>query len=567
MTIGVVILAHTHLNRVRQVVRSIASRECKVAIHIDANTDDAEASLLEKTFRKNPHVIFVDRLPCDWGGFNLIRAGLNAASMLIDTWGEVEHVIQISGSCVPIRPMSELRAFLKDHPKTDFVESVPAHNDDWVKGGLSVERFTLYFPFSWKKQRWLFDRSVDLQRWLGVSRKCPPGITPHLGSQWWCLHVDTLRAILDDPQRPQLERFFSLCWIPDEGYIASMVRRHSRNLNARSLTLSRFDDQGKPHLFYDDHADLLAQTDCFFARKIWHGADKLYRRFASKPNRKANPKRPIETDFGLDLLFDNAQRRRCEGRPGRLNAGRFPAAAHERQPTTVAPYGVLFGLSHVFDDLETWLARTSGLLAHGRLFKNNEIQFAPGFTAMGGAICDNPQIRDVNPEQFLCNVLWNHQARKHALLMDHADGLRIGQYFANDPNAQIFLLSGSWIIDLYQRNNPNFHQTVQQAQKLSLIEAKVDAEIAENGFDTVHRTTLLDICDAPQRYLDFIGHSLRPEIDLRPRADITLRNLSGLANFAARLAEAGVDTSSLGDIPAASHQPIALPDTSIAQAK
>ena len=57
------------------------------------------------------------------------------------------------------------------------------------------------------------------------------------------------------------------------------MRRYSSNIESRSLTLSKFDFQGKPHMFYDDHLQLLRRSDCFVARKIWPHADKLYGAF------------------------------------------------------------------------------------------------------------------------------------------------------------------------------------------------------------------------------------------------------------------------------------------------
>ena len=80
-------------------------------------------------------------------------------------------------------------------------------------GGLNKERFTLRFPFSWKRQRRAFDAYVRLQRRLRVQRRIPAGIVPHLGSQWWCLTRATLSAILQDPDRPIHDAYFAKVWV------------------------------------------------------------------------------------------------------------------------------------------------------------------------------------------------------------------------------------------------------------------------------------------------------------------------------------------------------------------
>ena len=135
----------------------------------------------------------------------------------------VRHVYLASGSCLPLRPVDELRAYLAARPMTDFIESVTIRDVDWTVGGLNDERFNLRFPFSWKRHRFLFDRYVELQRKVGFKRKIPEGVVPHLGSQWWCLTRQTLTAILEDPRRREIERYFRLVWIPDESYYQTLV--------------------------------------------------------------------------------------------------------------------------------------------------------------------------------------------------------------------------------------------------------------------------------------------------------------------------------------------------------
>ncbi len=547
MTVGIIILAHEHLHRTRALAKAIASRKVKVMIHVDAGTNDAAFDDLRRGLEKNAHIDFCARLPCEWGRFSLVRAGMNAADALMSRWPNVSHVMQISGSCLPVRPIGELVEFLERHPGRDFVESVPAHEGNWVVDGLCSERFTLYFPFSFKRQRMLFDAAVELQRRLGFSRRIPSGIKPHLGSQWWCLSKRTLKAIFADPALPEYDRYFSKCWIPDEGYLPTLAQKHSKDMVCRSLTLSRFDDQGKPHLFYDDHRDMLEQTDHFFARKIWHGADKLYHHFLGKKRSKTD--RPLETEFGLDLLFEEARARRCGGRKGRLTVGRFPAAAHERQPSTVGRYGSFVGFGHLFDGFEGWLSKTTGTVAHGRLFKKNAVHFAQEQQVMCGGISANPRIRDHNPEQFLCNLLWNIQDRHQSLMLELSDSTRMCEFVINDPNAQLFVMRGGWILELFARNIKDLKLLKNQVRRLAKAEAAFEREVEKSARGNLTYISLFDIVTDPDRVLLDIQKTLRPEVDLRPGASLAFRDLSGLRDYLIALQSIGVDTSVLGTIP------------------
>jgi len=312
MTVGFILLAHQDLDRVAQVAGYWAQRDHPLVIHVDARADDDEYLTMQGQLEQFRNIRFAERRACDWGKFSIVAATLDAAEQLLDGFPEVSHAFLASGSCLPLRPVEELDEYLAAQPETDFIESVTTEEVTWTVGGLDLERFTLRFPFSWKKHRRTFDAYVSLQRRVGYSRTIPDGVVPHLGSQWWCLTRNTLAAILQDPERPVYDKYFSKVWIPDEAYFQTLVRNHSTNIESRPLTLSRFDNQGKPHVFYDDHLQLLQRSDCFVARKIWPKANKLYRRFLADELKnlaqiEPNPRK-------LDRIFAAANERRTRGR-------------------------------------------------------------------------------------------------------------------------------------------------------------------------------------------------------------------------------------------------------------
>ena len=276
MSVGFVMLVHEALNRAEQVARHWARRGCPVVIHVDKRVDRQEFAKFASSLSDLENVKFSGRHRCDWGTWSLVEATISATRQMLAQFPEVRHVYLASGSCLPLRPVKELVAYLEKRPLTDFIESVTTEDVPWTVGGLDEERFTLRFPFSWKKHRKLFDAYVRLQRRVGFKRRIPAGLVPHMGSQWWCLTRQTLTAVFDDPSFDEYVRYFRKVWIPDESFFQTMVRLYSTNIESRSLTLSKFDFQGKPHIFYDDHMQLLRRSDCFVARKIWPFADKLY---------------------------------------------------------------------------------------------------------------------------------------------------------------------------------------------------------------------------------------------------------------------------------------------------
>ncbi len=209
MKLGFIILAHQDLHRTGQLVRFLAKNGCPVSLHIDQNASLEEVNNLKASLNNIDNIVFAKREKCGWGRFSIVQATLNAAETLLENFPDITNVFLASGSCLPARPVKQLKAFLGRHEGIDFIESAPINDEKWVKEGLDQERFTLYFPLSWKKHRFAFDLLVDAQRFLKIKRTIPKQISPHMGSQWWCLTVKTLQKIITDPERPRNDRFLS----------------------------------------------------------------------------------------------------------------------------------------------------------------------------------------------------------------------------------------------------------------------------------------------------------------------------------------------------------------------
>ena len=425
-SLGFVMLCHTALHRAAQVARHWAERDCPVVIHVDRQVKRSRYADFRRELADLENVRFTKRLRCEWGTWSLVQASQSAAELLLAEFPGVRHVYLASGSCLPLRPVDELQAYLAARPMTDFIESVTIRDVDWTVGGLNDERFKLRFPFSWKRHRFLFDTYVDLQRRVGYRRQLPDGVVPHLGSQWWCLTRQTLTAILQDPRRRELERFFSLVWIPDESYYQTLLRNYARTSESRSRTLPKFDFQGKPHVFYDDHLHLLRRSDCFVARKIWPKANRLYNTFLTDDaaiSRMAEP-----APGKIDRVFSRALERRTRGRPGLYMHSRFPNPDWENGKTA-APYSVFHGFNDLFLDFEGWLSRRFGTVVHGNIFDPRRARFAGDAPTYAGGLSSSATMRDYNPEHFLTSMIWNTRGERQSFMFGPRDSQKIGAFW------------------------------------------------------------------------------------------------------------------------------------------
>jgi len=498
MKLGFIMLAHTALHRAEQVARYWARNGCPVVIHIDARVPKDRFNAFAARLEGVENIRLSPRHACEWGTWGLVAAMKTAARTLLDGFPHVNHVCATSGSCLPLRPVQELAAYLGAHPHTDFIESVTTADVAWTVGGIDYERFVLYFPFAWRRHRRLFDASVALQRRLRIRRRLPPQIVPHLGSQWWCLTRATLTALFTDPDAEVYEKYFRTVWIPDESYFQTLARLYSDRIESRSLTLSKFDFQGKPHVFYNDHLQLLRRSDCFLARKIWPDADRLYRHFLL---RDGHARGPVEPNPGkIDRLFAQATVQRTRGRAGLYSQARFPRGGHENG-RTAERYSVFQGFAEVFEDFEGWLGRYLGSRVHGHLFGPKRAGFAGGARVWNGALSDNATLRDYDPERFLTNLIWASRGERQCFQFGPADNQAVAWPMALDSNAQISVISGAWAVPLSRSSRPREEVRAQAAALQRTEAAFLDILRSPQTKARVRIWTLADFLVAPMEHL------------------------------------------------------------------
>ncbi|AGI69997.1 hypothetical protein OAN307_c46480 [Octadecabacter antarcticus 307] len=555
MSVGVIMLVHNAFDRAEQVIRHWSAAGCPVVIHVDKNVKFTVYDAFVKSVADLPDVLFSERHRCEWGTWSIVAASQSASNMMLTKFSNVRHVYLASGSCLPLRPIRDLQSYLEKRPRTDFIESATTADVPWTQGGLDFERFTLRFPFSWRKNRFLFDRYVEFQRSFKMHRSMPDGILPHMGSQWWCLTRQTLSAILEDPDRAVYDRYFKLVWIPDESYFQTLVRLYSQRIESRSLTLSKFDYQGKPHIFYDDHLQLLRRSDCFVARKIWPHANRLYDNFLIEEN----PLKGAEPNPGkIDRIFSKAVERRTRGRPGLFMQSRLPRPGHENELTS-APYSVFEGFAELFEDFEPWLARMTGTRVHGHLYAKDRVEFEGRQETFSGALCDNAKLRDYNARLFLVNLIWNTRGERQCFQYGPMSRQLVSWDLAKDPNAHISVITGAWAIPLFQSNR-NFSDIRADAAELQRIESEhLKALRSPWAKARIRIWTLADFIETPmealQTVLDEMGaKNLRLVTEAPKMADLT-----GFGQFLQNLKNQGMHPYLMGDFPSDAGPPAQRP--------
>ena len=545
MSVGFVMLAHADLYRAAQVAKLISDAGCPLTVHIDSRVTETLHEAFVSQVAKLPAVTLAPRIACDWGTWSLVQASRGASEALLDAHADIDHVCLISGACLPIKPIDQLQKYLSAHKDTDFIESVTIDEVPWAKGGLSDERFSMSFPFAWKRQRRLFDLWVELQRMARRKRRMPVGLKPHMGSQWWCLSRPTLERIRNDPNRAELDAYFHKVWIPDESYYQSLVRLYGTKVESRSLTLSKFDFQGKSHVFYDDHLQLLRQSPAFFARKVWPGANKVYNAFL-KGDRTPPPMVRVSPAH-IDRTFSQATQRRTRGRAGMAMTSRFPKP-EQQADLTAASYAVFQGFSDIFEGFDKWLHENTASRPHRHLFAPDRVHFSDGQSSYVGALPDSAALRDYDPSGFLRNLIWNTRGEHQSFLMGPADNQDICPFLAKDQNATVSIVTGAWALPLLRSGRPIEVVRTEAAKKQKNEAAFLELLYERRARARTNVWTLSDFIERPHDPLQEILDGM-PGVEPNVLAELPkFKPMKGLPKFLQDLRNAGMNPHLAGEI-------------------
>ena len=268
--IAYILLCHKHVDGIVAKAESLISQGDYLSIHFDANAPKAEYDRLRSALSENESVVLAKRKRCGWGEWSLVDATLSALRKADEAFPSASHFYLISCDCMPIKTAEHIHGYLDDYD-ADFIESFELFASDWIKTSLREERLIYRHWFNESTQARRFYASFRIQQMLGLTRTIPSDLNVMIGSQWWCLRRQTVEAVVEFiKSRPDVVRFFRNTWIPDETFFQTLVGHQvpSAEITCRTPTFLMFSDTGMPVNFYNDHYDMLAGQDSFFARKV-----------------------------------------------------------------------------------------------------------------------------------------------------------------------------------------------------------------------------------------------------------------------------------------------------------
>lgn len=272
INITYLILAHDNPARLQNLIEKLEEDPtATIVVHYDRKSPRNEYEQLVKSNVHKPNVHILpkaQRIACGWGEFSIVKATLNLIRYALALPEKSDYCYLLSGACYPIKPLSELKAYLAEHRGTAFIE---CENSSWIKSGMRDDRYLYHHFLNFRKHPELFRRVYKWQRHFDLKRKLPEGLEQiRFGSQWWCLPTDLLKDIMEEiRQSSEIVRFFKTVWIPDECMFQSMVfKKVTLNIESpQTLTYYNFDRRGQPEEFRKEGLPKI-DKNYFFIRKV-----------------------------------------------------------------------------------------------------------------------------------------------------------------------------------------------------------------------------------------------------------------------------------------------------------
>lgn len=137
MRLAHLVLAHTDLNHVYRLTKRLLGFS-DVFIHIDANTNASK--LIEKLSNYDNCYFMNNRLHCDWGGWNAVRAEVELIRLAMQT-KKYDRLVFLQGADYPIKTDVEVKDFFKKNNDVEYIRGCQISGID--------------DPYYWQKCRYI----------------------------------------------------------------------------------------------------------------------------------------------------------------------------------------------------------------------------------------------------------------------------------------------------------------------------------------------------------------------------------------------------------------------------
>ncbi|MBO1066310.1 MULTISPECIES: beta-1,6-N-acetylglucosaminyltransferase [Nostocales] len=217
--IAYLLLAHHDPIHLERLIKSI-DYKANIFIHLDKKTNiDRYIHIADM----NSVYFISERIKVYWGGISMIKAILNLIKTALASKENFSHLVLLSGSDYPIKPVSTFYDFLRSNADRQFIKLTNLNESPLP----SEKRLTDYWfmePLQPFYNDRLFRQLLQKILHLGVTKKTLKNVSTAWGSQWWAITPECAAFIVQYlEQNPVFINFYKYAHAPDEHFFHTVV--------------------------------------------------------------------------------------------------------------------------------------------------------------------------------------------------------------------------------------------------------------------------------------------------------------------------------------------------------
>jgi hypothetical protein len=280
------VAAHSDPSHLARLCSRLPS-EARIYIHVDAKVRGRSFEALKTgVLGVRPTARFIEpRGRVTWSGFESVSAQLDLARAALADADPEEHLVLLSGSDYPIRPIGDFEGFLRSAGHKQHIRAF-AIEEAGEKSRRQIDRYwwmDQIIPGTLVDKVFRKALNASLGRPLGRRRK-PPHVVCQ-GLTWWAITAECARHVIDELDRnPALEQYYRHVWCPDEKLVHSIVLAspHAGETKHGGIEPYRGEGQWRMTNFHLIHPSLtkyytladraeIEKSEQFFVRKVKTG--------------------------------------------------------------------------------------------------------------------------------------------------------------------------------------------------------------------------------------------------------------------------------------------------------
>ncbi len=257
------IVVHKAPEQVVRLASAVAAGGNYCVIHCNAKSGAAFRDTIERGLADAgvESVRFLESEAVAWGSGSILRVQMRAIEALLDWADDWTHFINLSGQCLPTRPLVEIERYLGDHQGQSFLECID----------LEAERPDLGYRYAN-----FYVEVAGKPRNTRIPRLRPRGFRPFFGAFWVILSHEASSYVARSDEAHRIRRYLQYTMFPDELAFQTILLNSplkSKVVPDMKRLILWEGHSPNPMILTMQHWPLLEAPGHFFARKFDHDQD------------------------------------------------------------------------------------------------------------------------------------------------------------------------------------------------------------------------------------------------------------------------------------------------------